>query len=301
MTQTNPPDRETSEPSAMSSSAQGTPVQLSIGARAQRWWRRRTIVQLRPWVQALFTALWLLPLRFKQAPTCVFHCDACPLAGFACPIGTIARFSAAQMLPLLTVGLLVIVGMAVGSLVCGWACPFGFLQDMLAKIPTPKFRLPNWLGLGRYVVLLTLVIWVPLQFGQESPLYICSLCPAGGLEASLPRAGMAASAGEQIYWMSPQKAIITGVILVAALFVHRPWCSVLCPLGGLLALFNRFSLFYLRFEASGCSECNLCRSRCKYGVKVDQSINNTSCIRCLECTACPGVRNALAPRRVDDA
>lgn len=257
------------------------------------------MVQLRPWVQALFAVLWLLPLRLKQAPTCVFHCDACPLAGFACPIGTLARFSSAHMLPLLTIGVLVVVGMAVGSLVCGWACPFGFLQDLLGRIPTPKVRLPNWLGLGRYMVLLTLVLWIPYQFGQESPLYVCSVCPAGAVEASLPRAGMAAAAGETIYWMSPQKAIITGVILIAALFVHRPWCTVLCPLGGILALFNRFSLFYLRFEASGCSECNLCRSRCKYGVKVDQSINNTSCIRCLECTACPGVRNALAPRSLD--
>ena len=27
-----------------------------------------------------------------------------------------------------------------------------------------------------------------------------------------------------------------GVLLVAVVFVRRPWCRVLCPLGGLLAL-----------------------------------------------------------------
>ena len=71
---------------------------------------------------------------------------------------------------------------------------------------------------------------------------------------------------------------------------------MLCPLGGVFALFNRVSVLHLRFNAPKCTECNLCRSRCDYGVKLDQSINDGSCIRCFECTTCPAIKLTVAGR-----
>ena len=47
----------------------------------------------------------------------------------------------------------------------------------------------------------------------------------------------------------------------------------------------------LRFKATDCAECNLCRTYCPAGVKVDQAVNVTGCIRCLECTK----RGAITP------
>ena len=91
---------------------------------------------------------------------------------------------------------------------------------------------------------------------------------------------------------------MTALVLGLALFTYRPWCRVLCPLGGIFALFNRGSLLYLKYDAPTCNECNLCRSRCKYDVKMDQSINNASCIRCLECTSCPAITVTIAGRAV---
>jgi polyferredoxin len=65
-------------------------------------------------------------------------------------------------------------------------------------------------------------------------------------------------------------------------------------LGGLLALFNRFSLFHLRFKPSECVECNLCRSRCPMGVNVDQKVNVSGCVRCLECSTCGALEPCFA-------
>ena len=50
-------------------------------------------------------------------------------------------------MPYLLIGLLLLVGAAGGSIVCGWACPFGFLQDLLGKITTRKIALPSWTGM----------------------------------------------------------------------------------------------------------------------------------------------------------
>jgi polyferredoxin len=94
--------------------------------------------------------------------------------------------------------------------------------------------------------------------------------------------------------MSWFKTLILVAFFASALFVNRPWCRIFCPLGGLLALFNRFSLFHLRFKPSECVECNLCRSRCPMGVNVDQKVNVSGCIRCLECSTCGALEPCFA-------
>jgi len=265
--------------------------------------RGRRLSAVRPWVQTGFLAVWLAPLGqwLHGIPGCVFHCYSCPLSSFACPIGVMANYAALAPvvfeIPYLLIGVLLLVMALGGSIVCGWACPFGFLQDLLAKIPTPKFALPGWLGYTRYVVLVGLVLLLPAVLGfkgipfEDQVVSICRLCPAGALEAGLPFSvqGLAAGQGWGMSWF---KSLILVAFFGAALFVHRPWCRLFCPLGGLLALGNRLSLFHLRFKANECIECNLCRSRCSMGVKVDQNVNVTGCIRCLECTKC----GAIEPR-----
>ncbi len=253
---------------------------------------RRRLPRIRPWVQTAFLAVWLGPfgLRLNSVPGCVFHCYACPLASFACPVGLAAQFAALHIWPVLVLGVVVTVGALVGSFVCGWACPFGFLQDLLAKIPARKLRIPAWMGYGRYVVLAALVVAVPYFWGEGHVLFICRVCPAGALEAGVPHMIGQAVAGEPIAWMSWWKFAILGGLVVAAIFSFRPWCTALCPLGGFLSLFNRGSLLHMRFDPVGCTECNLCRSRCPAGVKVETDINSSRCIRCTECTVCGAIR-----------
>jgi polyferredoxin len=268
-----------------------TPTKL--GRKLSRW---------RPWVQTGFLGLWLAPVGawLHGIPGCVFHCYSCPWSSFACPVGVLANYAAlfpvVGELPYLLIGLLLLVGAVGGSLVCGWACPFGFLQDLLGKLSARKINLPAWTGHLRYGVLVGLVLLLPMTLGyrgvpfENQIISICRLCPAGALEAGLPYSLQSLANGDG-WIMSWGKTLILLAFLLSAIFVHRVWCRVFCPLGGLLALFNRFSLFHLRFNAKACTECNLCRSRCSMGVKVDEKVNVTGCIRCLECTTC----GALAP------
>lgn len=258
--------------------------------------KRLRLFRIRPWVQTAFLAVWFGPfgLRLLSIPGCVFHCYACPLASFACPVGVVAQFTALHIVPLMALGVVVTVAMLVGSLVCGWACPFGFLQDLLAKIPTPKFRLPGWTSYGRYIVLLALVLAVPYFWGEGHPLFICRVCPAGALEGAVPYMAKQAAAGKTVEWMSWYKALILGAFLIGSLFIYRPWCRMLCPLGGFFAFFNHMSFFHLRFKADNCTECNLCRSRCSTGVQVERAVNVSRCIRCMECTACGAIEPAIS-------
>jgi polyferredoxin len=264
----------------------------------------RRLIQLRPLVQAGFLVVWLAPLGrwLHGIPACVFHCYSCPLSSLGCPIGIAsnyaALFPATFEIPYLLLGVLLLVGGIAGSLVCGWACPFGFLQDLLGKFIPFKARLPAWPGHFRYIVLVGLVVLWPMFLGwrgtpyEEQSISICRLCPAGAFEAGLPYSIKSLVHGDG-WLMSGLKSGILLAFVSSALLIHRPWCRIFCPLGGLLAVFNRWSLFHLRYNAEACVECNLCRSRCAMGVHVDEQANASTCVRCLECTTCGAIQPAF--------
>jgi polyferredoxin len=222
----------------------------------------------------------------------------------------LANFGALHVVPLMALGTLIAVGALVGTLVCGWACPFGYLQDLAGKVPTPRFQLPRRAGHLRYAVLAGLVVAVPFFLTQEHPLFICRVCPAGALEAALPAAVGQAFRGEQVIWPSGLKIGVTLALVGLAFFTWRPWCRLFCPLGAIYGLFNRFSGFFLRFHPDRCTQCGRCHKACKYGVAPGERANDPRCLRCLECTECgafsfgtaftgPEGARSRPPRRAD--
>jgi ferredoxin-type protein NapH len=259
-----------------------------IGKTSRRIVRR--LVRWRIWVQAGFLLLWVNPLLPRWHGICspVFHCYSCPWATFACPIGVLANYSALHIFPYLAVGTLLVVGAVFGSLVCGWACPFGFLQDLVGRIPTPKIRLPGWTGLTRYAVLAGLVLLIPYFFGKnDNPVFICSVCPAGAIEATVPYSSPLLTADGEWHWMaSTVKTVILAVFVLAMLFTWRPWCALFCPLGAIFSLCNYVSLMFLRFQPAKCRDCDLCRDLCKYRGSGERRGSDMRCIRCLECVKC---------------
>ena len=54
------------------------------------------------------------------------------------------------------------VGSVLGRLPCGWLCPFGLVQDLIYKIPSPKLRIPRPFTAFRHVVLAVMVLALPL-------------------------------------------------------------------------------------------------------------------------------------------
>jgi ferredoxin-type protein NapH len=246
------------------------------------------LARWRIWVQAGFLLAWLDPLALRLHGVCspVFHCYSCPLATFACPIGVLANFSAIHVIPWCAIGTLLVVGALVGSFVCGWICPFGLLQDLLGRIPTPKLTLPAWMGLTRYAVLLALVGAIPYWSGEGHWLFICRLCPAGALEGALPNMAQQAVSGQALTWPSAAKMSILAVLLIAALFTWRPWCTLFCPLGAIYGLLNRVSVVYVGFQPTACTDCDLCHGLCHYRGSGQRRAGELRCIRCLECVRC---------------
>ena len=45
-----------------------------------------------------------------------------------------------RKLPFYILGTLLLFGVTLGRTICGFLCPFGFLQELLYKIPLPKIK-----------------------------------------------------------------------------------------------------------------------------------------------------------------
>ncbi len=245
----------------------------------------RAIKKVRAQVLSQSASLVLLNayfLRLRSICIPALNCHSCPAAVFACPVGVLVNFASLRIVPFVAIGVLGLVGIVGGRLVCGWLCPFGFIQDGLHKIPTKKLSLPPRLGYTKYLVLIATVGAVPFLF-PDSLLVFCRLCPAGTLESSIPWRILGVSTTFTIGF--PLRISILVAVLVLMIVVSRGFCRLLCPLGAIFAVFNRISLFRIRLTRRKCADCGLCAEMCPVEIHPVEQMNSSECIRCLKCTS----------------
>ena len=220
------------------------------------------------------------------------------MATFACPIGVIANFSAIHLIPFLALGTLAVAGAFAGSFICGWTCPFGLLQDLLDRVPAPKFVLPNWVGYLRFLVLLGLVIIVPYWWGEGHALFFCRVCPAGGFGSRGAQHDPQRDEQQRGRLADDHEDRHSGALRGAG-FIHlAAMVQRLCPLGVIFSVCNRVSLLVLRFHRGQCVDCVDCRSLCHTGEEARGRVHQIRCIRCLECTRCRAVTVVTAFTRM---
>ena len=100
--------------------------------------------------------------------------------------------------------------MLLGRFVCGFLCPFGWLQELLHKIPGKKFSTKKLKPLTyiKYVVLLFAVVLLPVlvvnDVGMGDPFFCKYICPQGVLEGAIPlaiaNAGIRSALGSSFTW-----------------------------------------------------------------------------------------------------
>ncbi len=187
----------------------------------------------------------------------VMNCHSCTLAWFACPIGIFIHYAGYRVFPFLALGTLLLAGVLMGRLLCGWVCPMGFLQDLLYKIPGRKIALPDWTKYIKYVLLAVTVVLLPFLLGEDTLWSFCRGCPVSAMQATIPNL----LGGGAL----PPRTLIKLGLLAAVLFLvvvsQRGFCRVLCPIGAALAPFNRFSFWRVK-PVKSCAACKQCDAAC---------------------------------------
>lgn len=242
------------------------------------------------------TSIYTGPLKQFCVPG--MNCYSCPGALGACPIGSLqtALNERHRKFPFYVLGYLMAVGLSVGRFICGWLCPFGLIQELLHKIPTPKLTIPEKpdkkLRYLKYVVLAVLVIGLPLlyrsKYGAGEPFFCKYLCPVGTLEGGIPLVLLNDVLRPALGWLFKWKVLVLILCIIASIFIYRPFCKYICPLGAFYALFQRISLLRMSFDEEKCTSCGSCARTCKMNVDPVKEPNSAECIRCGECIkACP--------------
>jgi Na+-translocating ferredoxin:NAD+ oxidoreductase RnfG subunit len=129
-------------------------------------------------------------------------------------------------LPLLIIFIFALIAALLkGNLYCAYVCPFGAIQEFAHRAKLPKckpsakaHRNASWL---RWVVLILTVFAIVSAVDAFRTVEPFALCFARTFQP--------------LVWIQ------AGVILVAALFLTRPWCRYFCPTGAVLDLIAQLS------------------------------------------------------------
>ncbi len=250
------------------------------------------------------------------------NCYSCPGALLSCPIGALQAVIGSRSfnLSLYVFGFLLAVGTLLGRMVCGFLCPFGWIQELIYKIPFPfkknHFKGDKALRYLKYVMLVVMVILLPMLLvtptGEASPAFCKYVCPAGTLEGGIPyvyfstqdlvtpQSGAPALPGFKVDlikrdqprvnlgFLFSWKMGILIVTLLSCLIIYRPFCKYICPLGGAYGLLNPVAMYRLRLNEDKCIHCGACARACKMCLDPTKQLNHRECVRCGDCVnACP--------------
>ncbi len=141
----------------------------------------------------------------------------------------------------------IVVALFAGRAFCAGVCPQGAIQDlMLIKPVTVPLWLEHALSVIPYVFLGAGLIYA----GTGTGFVICRYDPF------VP-----------FFRLSGGLFILTlgAALLVAGMFVGRPYCRFLCPYGGLLRLASLASKWRVRVTPDVCTQCRLCEQSCPFG------------------------------------
>lgn len=270
-----------------------------------------------------FLALFLAaPLKTWSAQVINLPMRLDPLTMLAQSLAS-RKFLAGSAVALIVLTLTILFGRAW----CGWLCPLGTVLDLfpLRKASSRISDLPERLGpqgsWRNWKYILFLLILSMALFGSLTLMF---LDPLTILERSLTAAILPAldriiTAIETILVrlpflegstmkfdalirpvLLPERPIFTRSAVLFALFfagiiilnrvAQRFWCRYLCPLGGMLGLISKFSLFR-RQVSEDCKSCKLCFKACPTGTidaERGYSSDPAECTMCLDCLeACP--------------
>jgi polyferredoxin len=208
---------------------------------------------------------------------------------------------------------LIVITLLFGRIYCSIICPLGIFQDFIAwlsrrgkkknkrrwwykyarpynilrysllsicliflilGISTPLLLLDPYSNFGRIAVNLfrpvvmegnNLVNWIALKFNNYNFYHVT------------------------IYTLTTSSLILSSVALlltgVMSFLRGRLFCNTICPVGSLLGLLSKYSLFRIVLDDSKCTACGLCEKACKSQCinSKEKTVDNSRCVDCFNC------------------
>ena len=161
----------------------------------------------------------------------------------------------------------------IGSkLFCGWVCPFGALQEIVNKVSVSfktklSFKITNSIRASLFIISSIMVLTIGSNLFEYRIL----------------------NPFELFEWeFGLILAFLIGVVLISSLFVYRPYCYLICPVGFLTWFLEYVSIFRIRVDRNKCIDCKTCIS--KSPCPAIKPILKSDMVRpdCFSCGICIG-------------
>ena len=205
-----------------------------------------------------------------------------------------------------------------GRLYCSIICPAGVLQDIINRLfcigkkkknGVRRFKYHKPMNILRYTILAATFIMLLIGIGE-----LCVILDPysnfGRIANNLFRPvvmwgnnlladTLAAMDNYTLYHVTVTNVTTAGltaaavamlVFIVMVIFRGRLFCNTLCPVGALLSLISRYSLFRISFDKDSCTACGSCEHTCKAEAidSKNMTVDTSRCVDCFNCiSSCP--------------
>ena len=180
-----------------------------------------------------------------------------------------------------------------GNFFCGWACPYGTLQELMGtvgrKLFKKRYKMPRYIQ--KYMQYLRYVLFVILIIGVLDFI----LSPLNGYITFM---GLFA---EEVTTLA--SAVALGIMifyLVLSVFFERVFCNYLCTEAAKYGVLSMTRIFSIKRDENTCISCKRCDLACPMNIEVSahDHVRNGQCINCMKCIhVCP-VAGTLSYARV---
>lgn len=163
---------------------------------------------------------------------------------------------------------------------CAWGCQFGTLQDLIFRLNRDSkdrtgvmkqvkvpFAVSNSIRIVFFALMtLAAVLWATDLIDPIDPFKLFKPLVLGVFSG-----------------------IFIAVLLIASLFVYRPWCHFFCPFGLVGWLVEKISIYRIQVDYKTCIACDACSKACPSTVMEAVLKRDRIIPDCFSCGTCIGV------------
>lgn len=213
----------------------------------------------------------------------------------------------------LSIGILLfltILTLLFGRVYCSTICPMGILQDIIARLSkstgkkkkrysySPAKNRLRWSVLGvttiAFLCGFTFIVGLLDPYSAYGRIVVHVFKPIYMLGNNLLESTFSKFDNYTFYQVDTSilsiSSLLIAVVTFIAIFIMawkhgRTWCNTICPVGTILGLLSRFSLFKVRIDSDRCNGCGLCATKCKAACinSKEHAVDYSRCVDCFDC------------------
>ena len=234
---------------------------------------RRTWYPKTPYIIALLFSVIVAGFILGKSPN--------PMEGMVKAFKSMIGLYPDPIVKVIAFGFFIMLAVIGNKMICGWACPFGALQELIYSIPILrkiKKKLPfvftNTIRVCLFIAVLLLMFGI--IGGRRGFIIYHYVNPFNLFNLDFESFSI----------------LLTVVIALLVSFIaYRPFCQFICPFGLVSWIAERFSIFRVRIDKEKCTQCGACIKACPLEAakgRVNGKKMPADCFSCARClNVCP--------------